>query len=389
MAKKSTAECPARLGRVGGGALIEGVMMRSGENVAVVCRREDGSLRLVREKYVSLRKRHPWLNIPILRGVINFIEMLVLSMHTLNLSAKVYGGEIEEGRFERWCKKHLGVDLYGIVTFIAGVLGVFLAVALYIYLPKLISGWIGAAVGGMPLWLEGVLEGGMKLLIFILYIWAVSLIPDIRRTFQYHGAEHKSIACFEAGAPLTPGNAKGCSRFHPRCGTSFMFVMILLGILLGIALRYILPAEIRSIHWLYTLIRLLLIPLIVGVGFEFIMYAGKHSGPIVRLLSAPGLWMQRLTTREPDEGMLEVAILSLKSALPEEFPEFDPTIYEEKEEKLPTGNGASDTTEPAPEMDGAATVTPVEKSEAETEVAARAEDDPAFGTHGAASGTGA
>lgn len=346
MAKKNEKSCPGRLGRVGGGALIEGVMMRAGDDVAVTCRTEDGSLRLTREKHVSLRKRFKFLNIPILRGIINFVEMLTLSMHTLNLSAEAYGGEVEEGRFEKWMKKHLGVGLYDVVTFIAGVLGVLLAIGLFLYLPKLFSGLIGTLIGeGYALWQEGLIEGAMKVLIFVAYIWLVSLIPDIRRTFQYHGAEHKSIACFEAGEELTPENAKKHSRFHPRCGTSFMFVMILLGVMIGIALRYILPAEIRGIDWLYTLIRLLLLPLVVGIGFEFIMYAGKHDSPVVRVLSAPGMWMQRLTTREPDEAMLEVAIVSLKSALPAEFPDFDPSVYEKKDSQ--GEENATDTPSPA------------------------------------------
>lgn len=322
-------ECPARLGRVGGGALIEGVMMRAGEEVAITCRREDGTLALVREKHTPLRKKYKICNLPLLRGIINFIESMVLSMHTLNVSAEVFGGEVEEGRAERWMKKHLGIGLYDIVTFVGSLLGVLLALGLFLYLPKQSVTWVSELFSlDLPLWAEGLIEGGLKVVIFILYIWLISLMKDIRRTFAYHGAEHKSIACYEAGEELTPANAARHSRFHPRCGTSFMFVMILLGVVLGIALRYILPAEIRDVAWLYTLIRLLLLPLVVGLGFEFIMYAGKHQNWLTRALSAPGLWMQRLTTREPDEGMLEVAILSLKAALTDEFPDLDTSPYE-------------------------------------------------------------
>ncbi len=323
-----------RLGRVGGGALIEGVMMRAGEDVAITCRDEKGALHLSREKYIPLRKRHKWLNIPLLRGIVNFVESLVVSMRALNVSAETYGGEVEEGRFEKWMKKHLGIGLFDIATAIGTVLGVLLSVALFLYLPKLaVSGLEWVASYDFPKWAEGAIEGGLKVAIFVLYIFLVSLIPDIRRTFAYHGAEHKSIACYEAGEELTPANAKNYTRFHPRCGTSFMFVMILLGVALGIGLRYILPAEIVSVGWLYTLIRLALLPLVVGLGFEFIMFAGKHDGLFVRILSAPGLWMQRLTTREPDESMLEVAILSLKAALPDEFSDEDFSVYEKKEEK--------------------------------------------------------
>ena len=338
-------------------------MMRAGEDVAITCRAEDGSLHLTREKRTPLRKKHKWLNIPLLRGIVNFIESMALSMHSLNVSAETYGGEIEEGRVERWMKKHLGIGFYDIATGIGAVLGVLLSVALFLYLPKLsVSGIELLFSYDLPKWAEGAIEGGVKVAIFVLYIFLVSLIPDIRRTFAYHGAEHKSIACYEAGEALTPENAKKHSRFHPRCGTSFMFVMILLGVALGIGLRYILPAEIVSMGWLYTLIRLALLPLVVGLGFEFIMFAGKHNGLFVRLLSAPGLWMQRLTTSEPDESMLEVAILSLKAALPDEFADEDFSAYEKKEaaDKQGDGEAATEGTdapaaadEPAPVTEGA------------------------------------
>lgn len=349
--KKKESASPGRMGKVGGGALIEGVMMRAGNDVAVACRRENGQICLTKEKFVSVRKKHKILNLPLLRGVVNFVEMLMLSMHTLNLSAEIYGGEEEESRFEKWMKAHLGVGLFDVLTVMATLLGVLLSIGLFLYLPKSCVGWLESLAGGaFPLWAAGLLEGGLKVLIFILYIFLVSRMKDIRRTFSYHGAEHKSIACYEAGAELTPANAKRFTRFHPRCGTSFMFVMILLGVLLGIALRYILPAEVRNINWLYTLIRLLLLPFVVGLGFEFILYAGKHENAVVRVLSAPGLWMQRLTTREPDEGMLEVAIVSLKAALADEFPDFDAAAY-----PMPKKAGEKETAEgaDAPEAGGA------------------------------------
>jgi uncharacterized protein YqhQ len=255
---------------------------------------------------------------------VNFIESMSLSMHTMNISAEAYGGEVEETKFEKWMKKKLGINLFDIITVIATVLGVVLAIGLFLFLPKQCTGLLEWLCGLDFLgWQEGLIEGGLKVLIFILYIWLVSLIPDIKRTFMYHGAEHKSIACYEAGEELTPENARKHSRFHPRCGTSFMFVMILLGVAIGILLRYVLPAHIVNMGWLYTLIRLALLPIVVGLGFEFIMLAGKHPNGLTRILSAPGIWMQGITTREPDDGMLEVAITSLKAALPDEFPGFD------------------------------------------------------------------
>ena len=166
----------------------------------------------------------------------------------------------------------------------------------------------------------------MKMGIFVGYLTAVSFMPDIKRTFMYHGAEHKSIACFEAGEELTPENAKKHTRFHPRCGTSFMFFMILLGIFAGLIIKTVIPGLDTIV---YTLIRLLILPILMGLGYEFIRFAGKHPSWFTRALSAPGLWMQRITTKEPDEGMLEVAITSLKCALRDDYPEFQ-KFYEEK-----------------------------------------------------------
>lgn len=359
MKKEAKNEASCRLGRVGGSALLEGVMMRAGENLASTCRREDGTLCLVRDKHVSARKKHKLLNLPLVRGVVNFIESMVLSVKTLNVSAEMYGGEEEETRAEKWMKKHLGVGLFDVLMVFATVLGVLLSIGLFLYLPKLATSGIDYLAGNrLPEWAAGLIEGGLKVGIFVGYIVLVSLMKDIRRTFMYHGAEHKSIACYEAGAPLTPAEAKKYSRFHPRCGTSFMFVMILLGVAIGIALRYILPAAIIGNGILYTAIRLLLLPFVVGVGFEFILYAGKHQNALTRALSAPGLWMQRLTTREPDEDMLEVAIISLKAALSEEFPDFDTAEYEEnarrimKKEEKPTpvcSDGVENAPSEAPE----------------------------------------
>ena len=198
------------------------------------------------------------------------------------------------------------------IMVVAMVLGVALALFLFIYLPTLFTTLIEKATGDIGLW-KGVIEGGIKIVIFIAYLLLVSLMKDIRRTFEYHGAEHKSVFCYEAGEELTVENVKKQSRFHPRCGTSFMFVMILLGIIAGLFVTW-------DNKLLRVLIKLLLLPLVMGIGYEFLMFAGKHDNIIVRILSAPGLWMQRITTREPDEGQMECAIASLKAAMPDEFP---------------------------------------------------------------------
>jgi uncharacterized protein YqhQ len=288
------------------------------------------------------------LNIPILRGVINFIEMMILSFKTLDNSAKAMGIEESEGKFEKWLKKHFGASVTDIIMVIALVLGMGLSVFLFLLLPI----WICAGINfilnacfsiSMAPWVSSVVEGLLKVVIFVVYLALVSLMPDIKRTFMYHGAEHKSIACFEAGVELTPENAKQYTRFHPRCGTSFMFFMILLGIFAGIIIKTLIPGVET---WVYTLIRLLILPVLMGIGYEFIMFAGKHDNVVVRILSAPGLWVQRITTKEPTLDMLEVAIISLKCALRDDYPEFM-EFYNSKawEKKAPKS-----TDEAAPEV---------------------------------------
>mgnify|MGYP004668066065 CR=1 FL=1 len=318
---------PERLGKVGGQAVLEGVMMKAGDHTVTTCRKNDDSLVVNDSTFVSVRKKHKWLNIPLLRGVVNFVEMMKLSFTTLGVSADALGLEEDESKFEKWMKKHFGIGVTDIAMGIGTVLGVALAVVLFMFLPSFGADLVNNLTGGHLGVYRALLEGGIKVAIFLLYLWLVSLIPDIRRTFMYHGAEHKSIACFESGTELTPENAKNYTRFHPRCGTSFMFFMILLGIFVGMFVRWILPGLPTL---LYVLIRLLLLPLVVGIGYEFILYAGKHDNLFVRILSAPGLWVQRITTKEPTEEMLAVAITSLKCALRDDFPEFR-EFYEERE----------------------------------------------------------
>ena len=341
--RKKNEEKSCRLSRVGGAAVIEGVMMKAGDRASTACRRENGEIVVVDKKFTSARKKYKLLNIPILRGVVNFIESLALSFSTLEVSAEVMGEEIaeEESRFEKWLTKTFGKSIYDVVMFMAGALGILLAVALFTLLPNQIALWVEALLSRSLGIYKAVLCGVLRIFIFILYIVLISLMKDIRRTFEYHGAEHKSIACFEAGEELTVENVRRHSRFHPRCGTSFMFVMLFLSILVSLGIRAIceiligwdfaaitVAATGRDLSALiYTGIGILTLPLVVGIGFEFLMYAGKHDGPVIRFLSAPGLWMQRLTTREPNDEQLAVAIVAIRCAMPEEFPDFDRTAY--------------------------------------------------------------
>ena len=320
--------CPFsdRLGKVGGQAVLEGVMMKAGSRMVTTCRKDDGSLIVTDDEFVSVRQKHKILDLPIIRGVVSFVESMVMSFKTLGASADALGIEDEEepSRFEKWLAEKLGLKLTDLVMVFSLILGLGLSALLFIFLPI----WITAGLNWLLNWAVGfsmhpmltaVIEGLVKMGIFVGYLIAVSFMPDIKRTFMYHGAEHKSIACFEAGEELTPENAKKHTRFHPRCGTSFMFFMILLGIFAGFIIKTLIPG-LRSFE--YTLIRLLILPVLMGVGYEFIRFAGKHPNAITRALSAPGLWMQRITTKEPDESMLEVAITSLKCALRDDYPEF-------------------------------------------------------------------
>lgn len=354
---------PARLNKVGGQAVLEGVMMKAGNKTVTTCRKEDGSLTVTSGDFESVRKRHKLLNIPILRGVVNFVEMMILSYRTLSVSADALGLDEEDKRLraEKLERKNAkrrakGLpelepkpekaesSLTSVIMIIAMILGIALALVLFMYLPRLAAS--GIELLCVNLWgfelhptVEAVVEGVAKIIIFLLYLWLVALMPDIKRTFMYHGAEHKSIACFESGAELTPENAKNYTRFHPRCGTSFMFVMILLGIFAGMFVNNLFDG-LPDIA--ISGIRLLILPVVMGLGYEFIMFAGKHDNAVTRALSAPGLWVQRLTTKEPTADMLEVAIVSIKCALRDDFPEFR-EFYENREwERKPEGDAEAE-----------------------------------------------
>ena len=347
MSKKCSCPDNPRLGKVGGQAVMEGVMMKSGDKYSVAVLQEDKSITVVDGVHSSVRKKHKILGIPVLRGIVNFVETMILSYKTLSVSADAFMGDIEEEetKFEKWMKEHLGAKLMDVVMTIAMILGVFLGVGLFIWLPDLVLDfveWIGKFSFGV---LRALFSGIIKIGIFVLYIYLVSRMSYIRRTFEFHGAEHKSIACFEAGEELTPENARKYSRFHPRCGTSFIFVMMLLGILV-FTLVFMIPGA-NSTWYIRLPLRVLLLPLIVGIGYEYIMFAGKHDNAFTRLFSAPGLWMQRLTTHEPDDEQLKVAIVALKCAMPEAFDrtEIDAELEALKPKKEESAENTEENTE--------------------------------------------
>ena len=337
MKNKANKECAVnpRLGCVGGQAVMEGIMMRGKTQYTTAVRLPDGTIVRDTHPNKSIKDKHKWLNIPVLRGCVNFVETLKLSFSTLTFSAEALGEELEEEetKFEKWLTKVFGKSLMMVVATVGMVLGVALAVSLFIFLPTLFSGWITSWIdfGSGEQVFRSVFEGILKIAIFVLYVSLISLLPDIRRTFEYHGAEHKSIFCYEAGEELTVENIKKQKRLHPRCGTSFMIVMMLLGILIGMLIP-------TMNVFLRTGIRLLILPLIVGIGYEILMYAGKHDNALIRFLTKPGIWMQLITTKEPDDRQIEVAIAALRSALPNEYAEdavfrgFEEARPKEKEE---------------------------------------------------------
>jgi len=314
MSNKKNCYIPEKRGKVGGQAVLEGVMMKSGENVSLTVRKEDGTMVTKNSKFVSIKSKSAFFSIPIIRGVVNFIESMRLSFSTLSDSADMLDidDDIGESKFEKWLANHFGEKLMNVIMGIAMVLAFALSLVLFFWLPTFLTKCLEYLTGDLGLW-KSVIEGAIKIGIFIAYMLLVSLMKDIRRTFEYHGAEHKSIFCYEAGKELTVENVREQSRFHPRCGTSFMFVMLGLSIISGLFITW-------ENQLLRVLFKILMLPLVMGVGYEFLMYAGKHDNFLVRALSAPGLWMQRITTREPDDSQIECAITSLKASMPEEFP---------------------------------------------------------------------
>jgi len=304
------AEKNCRLGTVGGQAVIEGVMMKNKDEYALAVRMPEGNIRVTKDKCKSIKERFKPFGWPIIRGIVNMIESLVLSMKTLTISADAFGLEEEETKFEIWLKKKFGKSLLDFVMVIAMILGIGLGVGLFFFLPLFVSSSLFDKAGHETKWYATLVEGGIKIAIFVGYIWLVSLMKDIRRVFEYHGAEHKTIAAYEAGVELTPENAKEYSRLHPRCGTSFLLIVMVISILMFSLLTW-------DTLWMRIVYRLLLLPAVAGLSYEIIKLAGKRPNGVVGLLTKPGLWLQKLTTREPDLSQLEVAIAAMKAVIPE------------------------------------------------------------------------
>lgn len=303
---------------VGGQALIEGIMMRGPKGAAMSVRLPNGTIETEYKDVKPWREKNKFFSLPFVRGIVGFVESLVTGYGYLMESAEKSTQGLENppeeelSKFDKWIEKHFGEKMMNIVGVISAVLGFGIAFFLFMWLP---SFFVDKVTFGKLLEFHPLFEGIIRIIIFVLYMLAVSHMKDIHRVFMYHGAEHKSIFCYENGLELNVENVRKQSRFHPRCGTSFMFVMILLSILLSSALVLIFPnlADINRMLWI--LIKLLIMPLVMGIGYEFIKYAGKHDNLLVKILSAPGLWMQRITTKEPTDDIIEVGIEAIKAVL--------------------------------------------------------------------------
>lgn len=303
---------------IGGQALIEGILMRGPEKQAIVVRNQEGNLVEKVEELRLIKDRYPILGVPLIRGTVNFLDSMVKGVKALMYSADFYPEEeaAQPSKFELWLEKHLSSKkLESAVVTLAVVMGGGLSVFLFMVLPTFLTGGILHFFPGFPMWGRNVVEGLLKIAIFVLYLIVCSRQKDIYRVFQYHGAEHKTIFCYEAGLPLTLENVRSQPRHHPRCGTSFIFVVIFVSILFSSVVFGIWP--ITSV-WLRTLAHLVLLPLVVGVTYEFNRWVGRHDNPVARVLTAPGMWLQNFTTNEPDDGMIQCAIRSLELVMPQE-----------------------------------------------------------------------
>ena len=308
---------------VGGQAVMEGVMMRSPNATAVTVRRPDGTMVTKLSPFVPLKEKYPWMGKPFIRGVVNMCTMLYYGMNTLSDSTKMLGILDEEPtKFEIWLSKKLGKGVDKIVMGVAIVLAVALSLGIFMALPAGLESILkNAGMGPVGYTLLG---GLLKVVLLLGYMFLVGFIPDIRRTFQYHGAEHKSVHCQESGLPLTPENAQTFSRLHPRCGTAFLLIVFVISILLFLVLNILLPINNFFLRFLF---HLAMLPIVAGVSYEVLMGLAHSKSRAACILRAPGMQMQRLTTREPDASMLECAIVSVNVVL-NGFPEGTPKTPE-------------------------------------------------------------
>lgn len=295
----------SRYSGIGGQAVLEGVMMKNKEKYAVAVRKPDGEIEVEVETYQGLAHGSKFKELPFIRGIFNFLDSLILGTRALNYSASFY--EEEEGKetkFDKAMDKMSGGNGEKLLSGIVTVISIMLAVGIFIVLPYFISSLFESFIRNRSL--MAIIEGVIRIALFLLYVWGISAMKDIRRLYQYHGAEHKCINCIEKGRPLTVHNVMRSSRLHKRCGTSFIFFVMLVSIVLFFFIQVDNVAE-------KVILRILLMPVVAGISYEIIRLAGRTDNVFIKILSDPGMWIQRMTTREPDESMAEVAIASVEA----------------------------------------------------------------------------
>ena len=299
---------------IGGQALMEGIMMVGPKKKVAAFVAEDGTITTEEVTAPSLIEKYPVLKKPFLRGVFAFIDTMRLGMKALMMSAEKAGIDENDpenmSKFEKWLDKTFGDKIMNFVVGLGSVLGIGLAVVLFFMVPTMLFNLLVRLAGEQISGWRSVFEGLLRIAIFAGYVALVSRMPDIKRTFQYHGAEHKTIFCYESGLPLTVENVRPQKRFHPRCGSSFLIIMLLVGVVVGFFIPFENPV-------LRTGCKLLCLPIIMSIGYELIKLCGKHDNVLTRIISAPGLWMQRLTVFEPDDKMMEAAIAAMEAVIPE------------------------------------------------------------------------
>ncbi len=329
---KDITSCPHKTS-IGGQAVIEGVMMRGPKEIATAVRKPDGEIIIDKQGLGKIRKGK-FVKLPIVRGCVNFFDSMIVGVKALMFSAEFFevdedGQPVEQepSKFEAWLEKKLDSDkAMNIILYSSVVLSLLFSVGLFILLPTFLTGFLKPFVGSHML--LTLIEGVVRILIFVCYLALVSRMKDIQRVFMYHGAEHKSIFCYENGLELTVENVRKQSRFHPRCGTSFLLIVMVISILVFSVIPWdketfaaipLIGGFLTALPWAITrmILRLLLLPIVAGISYEIIKFAGRHDNKFTRAISTPGMWFQRITTNEPEDSMIEVAIAALTAVMPE------------------------------------------------------------------------
>ena len=298
---------------IGGQALMEGIMMVGPKRTVAAFCDEEGNISTEEISVERLTKKYPIMGKPFIRGVFALIDSFRMGYKALSISAdKLTEGDEEEELtgIDKWLTEHLGDKITGVIMTIASILGIALAILLFFFLPTVLFNLLQSAVSGDIAGWRSIFEGILRVGLFVAYVAVIGMVPDIKRTFQYHGAEHKTIFCYENDLPLTVENVRKQRRFHPRCGTSFLILMLVLGIIVGFFIPFSNP-------FLRTFTKLLCIPVIMNIGYELQKVCARHDNLLSRIVTAPGLWMQRLTVKEPDDKMMEAAITAMEAVIPE------------------------------------------------------------------------